>query len=186
MSDQAISTPSDRKLVDLDRLTQADVARLIGKPTSYLRNHEHRFERDAEGRYSGRQVVAAMLENLAIGMSATALSLVDDELARRLSDQLGIALDRKTDLHATLRFAAAVQSRYGVVGLAAAFSVFIDHCKLLAEISGPLDAFESALPTIFDVAAVCEKCGAVRRGREWGTGPKPPHFLGDLCPLCSK
>lgn len=51
------------KLVDIDRLSQADVARLIDRPTSFVRDHEHWFERDTDGKYRGRQVVDALLKN---------------------------------------------------------------------------------------------------------------------------
>ena len=182
MPDQANPTQPDRKLVDLDRLTQADVARLIGKPASYLRENAHRFERDADGRYSGRQVVAAMLASGA----PVQLNDADYEIARRLAEHLGTALGRNTDLHATIRFAVAVKDRHGVAGLAALFGALLDECQLLAEIMGPLDAMESKRPTILDLAAVCMKCGAVRRGREWVKAPTPPLFEGDTCPACLK
>lgn len=50
--------------VDLARLTQSQVAWLIDKPTSWLRENAHKFSRNADGTYDGREVFRAMAELL--------------------------------------------------------------------------------------------------------------------------
>jgi hypothetical protein len=41
---------------DLTKLKQSEAAWLIGKPTSWLRDNGHRFSRNTDGTYDGREV----------------------------------------------------------------------------------------------------------------------------------
>jgi hypothetical protein len=41
---------------DLTKLKQSEVAWLIGKPASWLRDNGHRFSRNTDGTYDGREV----------------------------------------------------------------------------------------------------------------------------------
>lgn len=48
---------------DIGALTQQQAASLIGRPVSWVRDNSHLWERVANGRYDGRQVVAAYVEH---------------------------------------------------------------------------------------------------------------------------
>ncbi len=50
--------------IDLERLTQAQTAWLIGRSPRWLRDNAHQFKRNLDGRYDGREVFGAMAELL--------------------------------------------------------------------------------------------------------------------------
>jgi hypothetical protein len=48
-------------VIDLERLTQSQLAWLLNRSPQWLRANANLFHRDAQGRYSGRQAVAALM-----------------------------------------------------------------------------------------------------------------------------
>ena len=199
------------KLVDIDRLSQADVSRLIDRPTSFIRDHENWFERDANGKYSGRQVVAAMGQNRS--ESVEPMEFDDQTLEFFLQVTYSAAFDWHLRA-ATVKKLDDLRNQHGLSALAAFGSIMLDAIRKELAHSGDehpsqhintdreaLEAdaaqwVEDELKRAREFSArragrtvdYCPECETYRWGRTRRPLPAPAGYLIDefLCHDCDK
>ena len=190
---------SDEQTAVLRRLTQSSASYLLGKSTSWIRDNPHRFNRNRDGSYDGRDLLAAARREL------EPVTLDDDELeplmhlAELLADGLG------SKLPAAIRMVEQIEAKHGGAGLAAVADVLRDHWKLyILELGQDYftldtpdeirDQAEERIKRLPDEKAQrelravyrCDGCERIRKGRKWADGnvPKGYAVAHAVCPKC--
>ncbi len=183
--------------VDLGRLSQSEVAVLIGKPAVWLRDNAHLFQRNEDSTYDGPSVVRVMQTQF------RPANLNDDELeplACFADDVVGFAVSSPA---AAVRLLEGIDRIHGAAGLAAVAQQLLESLRERRDESGdvPLrsadeirDEAESEIARRehrearqqYLCAIVCESCNRYRWGRNWKEGSPPHGYAIDkiVCPSC--
>lgn len=187
------------KAVNPESLTQSQAAWLIGKPAVWLRDNAHLILRNSDATYDARELVEAVRKQASTEIPP--LADADAERAAIVADRLTI--DVGYDAQAIADFAADIERRYGVGGLAAMMRAIVAQCATLANILGTRQLVTEATirdkheheirrelewrnRTLFEQTIVCGKCGKIRRGEQW-LNEKPLENwvqVKDVCPSC--
>lgn len=163
----------------LKRLTQEQASWLIGKPTSWTRDHSHLFLRDESGRYDARDVVRAIAS-----VRAGPVELSDEHL-EPMQQWLYDVTESEGRLTGCLRVLNEIEQAHGVAGLAAIGAlvkeIAKEHLRRFPqhETTGELNDMRGLY--------ACEGCGKYRMGRKWLKPPLPAGYVKDsvlLCPKC--
>ncbi len=196
MAKKTTTTESDSRAV-LESLSQTDVAWLIGKPSSWVRDQNHKFERN-NGRYDARQVVAVM------GSEFTAATLGDDLLepvCHLCDDVADFAVCR---FRPAVELLEGIERRHGAPGLAAVAVRLLEVLRERAEsepetrhpteqeIRERAEAEIDRLATIdarqtYKRLVTCGKCHRYRWGSKFRSGPIPNGYaiVDEItCPEC--
>ncbi len=196
MAKKATTTEPDARAI-LASLSQTDVAWLVGKPSSWVRDRNHLFER-TNGRYDARQVLAALSGEFA------AAQLADDQLeplSHFCDDVAYFAVNRCS---AAIQLLESIEHRHGAAGLAAVavqlLAVLREHAELSHDevLPAPEEIRRRAEEEIDRLAfldaknnykrlLVCDTCHRFRWGSQWKRGPIPSGYatVGEvICPEC--
>lgn len=185
---------------NLERLTQAQAAWLVGRPAVWLRDNAHLGGRNGDGTYNARELVRALAGDF------RAAELPDNEL--EFVTQLAEDFASDCELHrsAILRMLEGIEREAGAAGLAAIGAEFLRQVKLAQLRWGVSPHAERPTPDAIRAKAeaeireldrwearserrivlVCEKCGRHRWGRTWREPPIPSGYVEslDYCPKC--
>lgn len=191
--------------LDLQRLTQAQAAWLIGRPTSWLRDRADLLLRNPDGTYNARDLVRAF------GSDVPPADLDDESLEGVLNLADTFVGGHEDTKRGIVRILTGIQARYGAAGMAAVATEFLDETKRwLAEFGESPYARKPTEKEIRAEAAAraeqqiaelpewnarlelrtlgkCEVCGLYRWGRQWLKPPAPAgHIIGGStrCPAC--
>lgn len=196
---------SKPKPIDLTAMSQAEMASLVGKPTSWLRDRADLPGRNADGTYDAATFIRGIRSEF------VAIELPDGDLepSLQLADVIAYESDRLT---AVVRLLDRIESTHGAPGMAAVAMAIRDACRTwLADMGEyafkPLQSLEEIRLEADDWAAkklkeqserearhhgrivlVCDTCGKYRWGRSWREPPTPPTYVQSLhrCPECDK
>lgn len=186
----------------LKAVSQQEVAALLGKRTSWVRDHPD-LPRNQDGSYDAAEAVAWYIGRIQREMEAATLPVDDLERAARFTDVLIPALE--CEAAALCDWFDAIQTRHGAAGLAAIMEVFVDELRDIARLVGRPRGeseqqirerheieiqreIEEAGRTLFDVSIRCDCCRKVRRGKKWLPLKTSPGTVerGTICPECLK
>lgn len=199
------ATAAEQRAV-LRSLDQQVAAELIGKPAVWLRDNADKANRNPDGTYDGRALVATVL-----GLAPVA-SLSDDNMEGVLQVvETCLRGDSRHDL--ALAAIEAVEKRHGTAGLAAVGAELLAHLREWASLdpNGPkelpaetdyVERFAEEARQRHRTIAIgwdarqqgrelftCEKCQRYRLGKTWSAPPLPsgyaPHRMETICPRCS-
>lgn len=200
------STPKNHKvsdfLVDLSRLTQGQAAKLAGKPSSWLREREHLFDRNADGTYDARSFVRTLRTDFtAAELDDSTLEQVQ-QLAETMVDHAGVSLA------VVVSILLAVQEGYGAPGLAVLGEAILGHATDMRRTFGDKPGYEPVAADDIRREAeqriqhledrkrreklrsvlVCGRCNRHRWGRNWRDGAAPNGYAetGTICPGCEE
>lgn len=203
-------TAAKPHLVDLERLTQAEIAKLTGKPSVFFRDNCHLDGCHLDGTYHGPRIVRALRGEF------QPVELPDGllEPVRQVCERLTFGLVRPDLALASLE---AIERIHGAAGLAAIGQQLLDEIRQsqLLEQTSPqpaptpseirasllADAERAAEQQIKDLAdwdaveygrlvVQCERCDCYRWGRSWRLPPIPVGYARagyvGICPPCEK
>jgi hypothetical protein len=196
MVKQTTKTEPDARAV-LESLSQTDLAWLLGKPASWVRERPHLFERTA-GHYDARQAVSAMAGQF------TAATLADELLepvTHLCADVADFAITR---FRPVIELLDSIERRHGVAGLAAVTTQLVEVLRERAEFTTELpdptaeEIRQRAEDEIDRLAGIesrhgyrrlvtCDQCHRYRWGSKWKSGPLPAGYVVVdelLCPDC--
>lgn len=206
MATQSTTADSPKpQAVDLRRLRQTDAAWLTGKPTSWFRNHSHRFDRDNDGFYDARDVVRVLAEMQAKPEPA---ELEDAHLEVMLTWLYDVT-NHEGSLTGCVRTIKEIVASHGPSGLAAVGQIVQDIAENHLNHTPESIATEEEIRSEHDseterriariaraqaerdmrTVPICEDCGKYRWGRQWIEQPLPAGYIsgdGDWCPECEK
>lgn len=194
----------------LRNLNQQTAAWLIGETTTWVRDHAHRFDRTADGKYDARSLCKAMAGAHLDSIHAESLP---DEHYEQLHQALYLAVSNNEGrLTGFLRVLSEVEELHGLAGFAAVGLMVRDLAQeylrrfphhehtptaddIRAEGLKLIDQKIIGLPekqahTSMRALYVCSKCKKYRWGRKWLEPPLPPGYVQhnetDLCDDCDE
>lgn len=208
----ATSKTNDQSSLDLQHLSQTDVAYLVGKPVSWVKENGHLFPRAADGTYDARAVVAGLIQSRA---SYADLNDADLEGAMQLGECLASTLDK--GIHGGIRVLTTIRERYGAAGMAAAAEAMTSELVAWVQHFGIAPPGEPPTPDDIRAAALeraereireqvadlpnwgahgdlrvlgtCPKCKRYRFGSSWHAQPVPTGYQTAenlCCPKCER
>jgi len=190
---------STSEKADLTRLTQAEAASLIGKPSVWMRDNGHLFNRNPDNTYDAHDVVRATQTQF------RAAELADAELEPVLQLCDALAQVHIGGLGPAVRLIERIGLSHGASGLAAVGQHLLEALRENLELYGE-PAVETAeeiqeqaaekIEAIEDREAarnyrsvlVCTDCQQYRWGRSWEAGTPPSGYapIMAICPPCER
>lgn len=186
--------------VNLERLTQAQAAWLVGRPANWLRDNAHIEGRAADGTYNGKDLVRALSGDF------RAADLPDESLEAVMQLTEEFVCSVAPEVLAVLRLLEQIERDAGAAGLAAVTVELVKQLRDANQEWGASMRPERPTPeairakaeaeirelTLWDarqnrrVVLVCQKCRRHRWARTWRKAAIPAGYAPSLtfCPKC--